>query len=417
MKNVVVTGLGMITPLGIGVEETWKNAVAGRSGIGTITRFDASAYPVQIAGEVKGFDPTDYMDSKDAKKMDTFIHFAVASVRIALKDAGIDVDKLSPAEKERFGVVIGAGIGGLPEIEKTANVLKERGPRRVSPFFIPAVLANLAAGQVSIHFGLKGPNACPVTACTTGSSAIGDAGRIIERGDADIIVAGGTEAAITGLGVAGFAASKALSKRNDEPEKASRPFDRDRDGFVMGEGCGVMILENKEKALARGAKIYAELIGYGMSADAYHITAPPPEGDGAVACMNHAIRDANIMPEKVDYINAHATSTMADAIETLAIKRAFGESAGDLVVSSTKSMTGHLLGAAGGIEAIFAVKAIETGLIPPTINLENQDPACDLFYAPNKAVERDVNFALSNSFGFGGVNGSLVFAKSGARQE
>lgn len=412
MKKVAITGLGMITPLGVGVEKTWENAAGGRSGIGPITRFDASGYPCRIAGEVKGFDPLDYIEGKEAKKMDTFIHYAIASTKFALEDAGIDAGRLTGAERERFGVVIGTGIGGLPEIERTANILKDRGPRKVSPFFIPAVLANLAAGQVTIHFNLKGPSGCPVTACTTGSSAIGDAARMIERGDADVIVAGGAEAAVTGLGVAGFAASRALSRRNDEPEKASRPFDRDRDGFVMGEGCGVMVLENKDHARARGARIYADLIGYGMSSDAYHITAPPPGGDGAVACMGHAIRDAGILPEQVDYINAHATSTMADAIETQAIRRAFGERADRLVVSSTKSMTGHLLGAAGGIEAIFAVKAIETGIIPPTINLDNPDPECDLFYAPNKAVEREVSFALSNSFGFGGVNGSLVFARS-----
>lgn len=401
----------MITPLGVGVDQTWNGILEGRSGIGPITRFDASSYPCQIAGEVKGFDPRDYIDGKEIKKMDSFIHFAIASVRFALKDAGIDHEKLTEAEKDRFGVVVGAGIGGLPEIEKTANVLKERGPRRVSPFFIPAVLANLAAGQISIIYGLKGPNACPVTACTTGSSAIGDAGRIIERGDADVIIAGGTEAAITGLGIAGFAAAKALSRRNDEPEKASRPFDRDRDGFVMGEGCGVVILERKDRAVARGARIYAELAGYGMSADAYHITAPPEGGSGAVTCMKHAIRDAGISPEEVGYINAHATSTMADAIETAAIKTTFGDHANRLAVSSTKSMTGHLLGAAGGIEAIFAILALENGVIPPTINLDNPDPECDLFYAPNAAVKRDIKCSISNSFGFGGVNGSLVFRK------
>lgn len=411
MKNIVVTGLGMVTPIGIGVEETWANAIQGRSGIGPITRFDASEYSVRIAGEVKGFDPLNYIDSKEAKKMDTFIHYAVAAAKLALADAGIDPEKLSNSEKERAGVMIGAGIGGLPEIETTARTLFERGPRRVSPFFIPSVLANMGAGQVSIHFGFKGPNGCPVTACTTGSSAIGDAARIIERGDADMIIAGGAEAAITGLAVAGFASAKALSKRNDEPARASRPFDRDRDGFVMGEGSGVVVLETKERALARGARIYAEIIGYGTSADAHHMTAPPPDGDGALRCMKRCIMDAGIMPESVGYINAHATSTMADAIETLAIKRAFGSHAANLVVSSTKSMTGHLLGAAGGIEAIFAIKAIETGIIPPTINLENPDSDCDLFYAPNVAVNRKVDYALSNSFGFGGVNGSLLFSR------
>ncbi len=411
MKNIAVTGMGMITPLGIGVGETWKGIVEGRSGIGVISSFDASSYPVQIAGEVKGFDPRDYIDGKEVKKMDRFIHFALACVQFALKDAGIDFSSMSEERKSRFGVVLGTGIGGLPEIERTAGILRERGPRRISPFFIPAVLANLAAGQVSIHFGLKGPHSCPVTACSTGSSALGDAARIIERGEADAVIAGGTEAAITGLGVAGFAAAKALSRRNDEPEKACRPFDKDRDGFVMGEGCGVMVLENMESAKARGARIYAQVVGYGMNGDAYHITAPPENGDGAVACMNLAIKEAGIMPEQVGYINAHATSTKADSIETKAIKRAFGEHAHNLAVSSTKSMTGHLLGAAGGIEAIFAVKALETGVIPPTINLDNQDPACDLFYAPNKAVHRQVEYSMSNSFGFGGVNGSLVFKK------
>lgn len=411
MKNVVVTGLGMVTPLGIGVEETWANAIQGRSGVGLITRFDASEYPARIAGEVKGFDPLNYIDGKEAKKMDTFIHYAIAASGFALADAGIDTAKLSTHEKERGGVVIGSGIGGMPEIEATAKTLSERGPRKVSPFFIPSVLANMGAGQVSIHFGLMGPNGCPVTACTTGSSAIGDAGRIIERGDADFIIAGGSEAAICGLAVGGFAAMRALSRRNDDPAHASRPFDRDRDGFVMGEGAGVIVLERRERALARGAKIYAELVGYGMSADAHHMTSPTPDGDGALRCMNRAIMDAGVVPESVDYINAHATSTMADSIETQAIKRAFGQHARNLAISSTKSMTGHLLGAAGGIEAIFAIKAIETGVIPPTINLDNPDQECDLFYTPNVAVKRKVNCALSNSFGFGGVNGSLIFSR------
>jgi 3-oxoacyl-[acyl-carrier-protein] synthase II len=401
----------MVTPLGIGVEETWANAVQGRSGVGLITRFDASDYPVRIAAEVKGFDPLNYIDAKEAKKMDTFIHYAIAAAGLAIEDSGIDLAGLSSHERERAGVVIGSGIGGMPEIEATAKTLSERGPRKVSPFFIPSVLANMGAGQVSIRFGLKGPNGCPVTACTTGSSAIGDAGRIIERGDADFIVAGGSEAAITGLAVAGFAAMRALSKRNDDPARASRPFDRDRDGFVMGEGAGVIVLERRERALARGAKIYAELIGYGMSADAHHMTSPSPDGDGALRCMNRAIMDAGILPENVDYINAHATSTMADAIETIAINRAFGQYAQKVVVSSTKSMTGHLLGAAGGVEAIFAIKAIETGLIPPTTNLDNPDAECDLFYAPNVAVKRKVDCSLSNSFGFGGVNGSLIFSR------
>jgi 3-oxoacyl-[acyl-carrier-protein] synthase II len=401
----------MVTPLGIGVEETWANVIQGRSGVGPITRFDASDYPVRIAAEVKGFDPLNYLDGKDAKKMDSFIHYAIAAAGFALADAGIYPDALSSHDRERAGVMIGSGIGGLPEIESMAKTLFERGPRKVSPFFIPSVLANMGAGQVSIRFGLKGPNGCPVTACTTGAGAIGDAARIIERGDADFMLAGGAEATITGLAVAGFAAARALSRRNDDPARASRPFDRDRDGFVMGEGSGVIALERRERAVARGARIYAELTGYGMSADAHHMTSPSPDGDGALRCMNRAIMDAGIMPENVDYINAHATSTMADAIETLAIKRAFGQHANNIVMSSTKSMTGHLLGAAGGIEAIFAIKALETGVIPPTINLDNPDPECDLFYAPNVAVRRKVDCALSNSFGFGGVNGSLIFAR------
>ena len=401
----------MITPLGKGVATTWQNVVDGKSGIGAITRFDTTDYPVRIAGEVKDFDPRDYIDGKEVKKMDTFIQYAVASVGEALADAGVDHVSMPDSMKDRFGVMVGTGIGGLPEIERTAKTLREKGPKRVSPFFIPSVLANLASGQVSIHFGLRGPNGCPVTACTTGSSAIGDAARIIERGDADLMVAGGTESTITGLCVAGFAAAKALSRRNDEPEKASRPFDNNRDGFVMGEGCGVMVLENLESAKARGARVYAMLDGYGMSGDAYHITAPPEGGPGAVICMRHALKDAGVDLAEVGYINAHATSTMADTIETQAIRTVFGEHADKLVVSSTKSMTGHLLGAAGGIEAIFAVKALETGIIPPTINLDNQDPACDLFYAPNAAVKKDITCSLSNSFGFGGVNGSLVFKK------
>jgi len=404
----------MITPLGKGVDATWQNVINGRSGIGPITRFDATDYPVRIAGEVKDFDPRDYIDGKEVKKMDTFIQYAIASVAEALADAGVDFASMPDSMKDRFGVMVGTGIGGLPEIEKTAQTLRERGPKRISPFFIPSVLANLASGQVSIHFGLRGPHGCPVTACATGSTAIGDAARIIERGDADLMVAGGTESTITGLCVAGFAAAKALSRRNDEPEKASRPFDNDRDGFVMGEGCGVMVLESLESAKARGARIYAMLEGYGMSGDAYHITAPPEGGPGAVVCMRLALKDAGVDLTEVGYINAHATSTMADTIETQAIRTIFGGHADRLVVSSTKSMTGHLLGAAGGIEAIFAVKALETGIIPPTINLDNPDPACDLFYAPNVAVKRDIICSLSNSFGFGGVNGSLVFTKDGS---
>lgn len=411
MKDVVITGLGMVSPLGLNVQDSWDAIVAGENGIGHITRFDATDYPVTIAGEVKDFDSLKYFDAKDLKKMDLFIHFGVAAAKEAIEDAGIDCDKLSDEERERFGVVIGSAVGGMPIVERTAHILKERGPRRVSPFFVPSILCNLVAGQVSIYFGLQGPNACPVTACATGASAIGDAARIISRGDADIIVAGGAEAAITGLSVAGFASAKALSRRNDEPEKASRPFDLNRNGFVMGEGAGVVILETRKRAEARGAKIYAEVAGYGMSGDAFHITSPSPDGKGAVICMKAVLKDADITPDKIDYINAHATSTMADAIETLAIKKVFGDHVDKVAISSTKSMTGHLLGAAGGAEAIFCIKAIETGIIPPTINLTDPDPACDLDYTPNKAVRRKVSYALSNSFGFGGVNGALVFGE------
>ncbi len=411
MENVVVTGLGLVTPLGIGTEATWERLVAGTSGIGPITHFDATDYPVKFAGEVKNFEPSDYVDGKEVKKMDRFIHFAIAAAGFALKDAGLDFTTMSAEEQERAGVMIGSGIGGLPQIEATTLTLHERGPRRVSPFFIPSVLSNLAAGQVSIYFGRKGPHNCPVTACATGASAIGDAARIIERGDADVVVAGGAEAAITGLGIAGFAAAKALSKRNDDPEKASRPFDNDRDGFVMGEGAGVVVLESRAHAAKRDAKIYASVKGYGMSGDAYHMTAPPAEGDGAVRCMNMALKDAGITPDRIGYINAHATSTMADAIETRAIHRAFGDHARTLKISSTKSMTGHLLGAAGGIEAIFGMLAIDRGIIPPTINLDNPDPACDLDYTPKVAVKADIDCVLSNSFGFGGVNAALVFGR------
>ncbi len=411
MKNIAVTGLGMVTPLGLGVEKTWEGIVNGRNGIGPITRFDASDYSTQIAGEITDFDPRDYIDGKEVKKMDLFIQYAIAATKFALDDAGLEPSKLTTEQSERFGVVIGSGIGGLPLIESTGRTLLDRGPKKVSPFFIPAVLANMAAGQVSIHFGLKGPMDCPVTACTTGASAIGDAARIIERGDADIVVAGGAEAAITGLTVAGFGAAKALSKRNDDPATASRPFDKDRDGFVIGEGAGVIVLENMEHAKARGAKIYSEVIGYGMSADAYHMTAPPSDGNGALRCMKKAIADAGIEPEDIGYINAHATSTMADAIETNAIRQGFGYHTDNLTISSTKSMIGHLLGAAGGVEAIFTIKAIETGVIPPTINLMEPDPKCDLFYTPNKAINKELDCALSNSFGFGGVNGSLIFRK------
>ena len=408
-KRVVITGLGLVTPLGIGVETSWKSALEGKSGIVPITQFDASQMPVRIAGEVKDFDPALYIEAKEIKKMDRFIHFAVAAATMAMEDSGL---KITAENDERVGVIIGAGMGGLPAIEHYHKIYLEKGYRRISPFFIPMIIINLASGNVSIKFGAKGPNSSAVTACATGSHSIGDAFRLIQRGDADAMIAGGTESVITPLGVGGFAVMKALSMRNDEPEKASRPFDTGRDGFVMGEGSGVIILESLESALERGAKIYAEIIGYGMSSDAYHITTPAPEGEGAARCMKASLKDAGIEPEKIDYINAHGTSTKyGDELETAAIKKVFGEHAYKLCVSSTKSMTGHLLGAAGGVEAIFSALSIHNNIIPPTINLENPDPECDLDYAPNKAKQTDVEYAMSNSFGFGGTNACLVFKK------
>jgi 3-oxoacyl-[acyl-carrier-protein] synthase II len=407
-RRVVVTGLGAITPLGIGVEKTWKAICAGESGIGRITKFDPAGYDAQIAGEVKDFDPTSYIEKKDIKKMDAFIQYAVAAGQMAVDDAGL---KVTPEEATRVGVYIGSGIGGLGSIEHYHNVLKEKGPGRVSPFFIPMTIINLASGQVAIRLGAKGPNSCAVTACATGNHCIGDAFRIIQRGEADVMVAGGTEAAITPLGVAGFASAKALSFRNHEPTKASRPFDKDRDGFVLGEGAGVVVIEELEHARRRGARAYCELIGYGMNADAYHITAPSEEGEGAVRCMELALADAGVTKDKVGYINAHGTSTMADAIETKAVKQVFGERASRIPVSSTKSMTGHLLGAAGGVEAVFSILAIHHGVLPPTINLDNPDPECDLDYVPHKARAAKPDVVLSNSFGFGGVNACLLFRR------
>lgn len=407
-RRIVVTGLGLITPLGTGVEKTWAALCAGQSGIGRITKFDPAAYDAQIAGEVRDFDPAQFIEKKEIKKMDTFIHYAVGAAQLAVDDAGL---KVAPEEATKVGVYIGSGIGGLGSIEHYHEVLKEKGPGRVSPFFIPMTIINLASGQVAIRIGAKGPNSCAVTACATGNHCIGDAFRLIQHGDADVMVAGGAEAAITPLGVAGFAAAKALSFRNDEPARASRPFDKDRDGFVLGEGAGVVVLEELEHARRRGARIYAELIGYGMNSDAYHITAPPEEGEGAVRCMELALRDAGIAKDQIGYINAHGTSTMADVIETRAIKQVFGEQAYKIPVSSTKSMTGHLLGAAGGIEAVFSILALHHGLLPPTINLENPDPACDLDYVPNTARAVPIKTALSNSFGFGGVNACLIFRR------
>lgn len=408
-RRVVVTGLGLITPLGIGVQASWETLVAGRSGIGRITAFDSSDLPVHIAGEVKGFDPAPYIEAKEIKKMDRFIHFALAASTMAVEDAGLVV---TPENAEQVGVIIGAGMGGLPAIEHYHKTYLEKGHRRITPFFIPMLIINLASGQVSIKFGAKGPNSAVSTACATGSHAIGDAFKIIQRGDAEAMITGGTESVITPMAVGGFAVMKALSTRNDEPERASRPFDADRDGFVMGEGAGVLVLESLEHALSRGARIHAEITGYGMSSDAYHITTPAPGGEGAASCMTRALKDAGVAPDAVDYINAHGTSTKyGDEIETAAIKKVFGGHAYRLTVSSTKSMTGHLLGAAGGVEAVVSVLAIRHSTVPPTINLENPDPECDLDYAPNAARERRVDYALSNSFGFGGTNACLLFQR------
>ena len=403
-----MTGLGLVTPLGIGVETSWRAVCAGESGVGRITKFDPSHLPVQIAAEVKEFDPAHWIEKKEIKKMDTFIHYAVAASQMAMDDASYKVTEENAA---RVGVFIGAGIGGLPAIEHYHQVLMTEGPRRVSPFFIPMVIINLASGQVAIRFGARGPNSSAVTACATGTNCIGDAVKIIQRGDADAMIAGGTEATITQLCVAGFAAARALSVRNDEPQRASRPFDRDRDGFVLGEGAGVMLLEEYESARHRGARIYGEAVGYGMTSDAYHITSPPDDGRGAAACMETALRDAGLQPEAVGYINAHATSTFADKVETAAIKRAFGTAASKVAISSTKSMTGHLLGAAGGVEAVFAVLALHTGILPPTINCDHLDPECDLDYIPHRARRATIGAAMSNSFGFGGTNACLVFAR------
>lgn len=408
-KRVVITGLGAVTPVGIGVESFWQSLLAGKSGIDRITRFDPSDYTTQIAGEVKDFDPAQFIDKKEAKRMDRCTQFAVAATKMAFEDAGIDFEQ---EDRNRMGTVIGTGIGGMDALHDQYKTLFDKGPGRISPFFVPMMIANMPAGQTSITFGLQGPCTCVVTACATGANAIGDAFKIIQRGDADVMVAGGTEAAISPAAVAGFCAMKAMSTRNAEPEKASRPFDKDRDGFVMGEGAGVVVMETLEHALERGAKIYAEVVGYGFNSDAYHITAPAPEGAQAAKCMAMALRDAGIEPCAVDYINAHGTSTpLNDKNETLAIKSLFGEHAKNLKISSTKSMTGHLLGAAGGIEAIACILAIANSVIPPTINLENQDPELDLDYVANKAQEQAVNVALSNSFGFGGHNATILVKK------
>ena len=406
-RRVVVTGLGIISPVGIDIAATWSNIVAGRSGISRITRFDASTFPTQIAGEVKDFDVAKWLSPKEARRFDAFIHFGLAAAIDALKDSGIDLDRES---REQVGVCIGSGIGGLPLIEHTHNAMLAGGMRKISPFFVPGTIINMISGQLSIMYGLKGPNLAVVTACSTANHSIGEAGRLIEYGDADVMIAGGAEACVSPLGVGGFCAARALSTRNDAPEQASRPWDQDRDGFVLGEGAGVLVLEEYERAKQRGARIYCELAGYGMSADAHHITAPCDDGEGAARCMANAMRNGGVNSDEVDYINAHGTSTpLGDIAETVAVKRSFGGHAKKLAISSTKSMTGHLLGAAGGIEAVFSALALQQQIAPPTINLASQDPQCDLDFVPNTARKMKIKVVLSNSFGFGGANGSLVF--------
>jgi 3-oxoacyl-[acyl-carrier-protein] synthase II len=408
-RRVAVTGVGLVSPLGVGTAENWSALLAGKSGIGPITRFDTAEYPSRIAGEVKGFNPLDYVDKKEVKKSDTFIHFALAAARFALQDSGLRIDE---GNADRVGVVIGSGIGGLPLIEATHKILLEKGPSRVSPFFIPGQIVNMAAGQVSIHHGARGPSTSPATACTTGLHAIGDAFRFIQSDEADAMIAGGTEAVITPLAVAGFCAMRALSTRNDEPEKACRPWDAGRDGFIMGEGCGLVVLEEMESAKRRGAPIYAEVVGYGMSADAYHISAPHPQGEGAVRVMRAALRDADIEPERIGYINAHGTSTpLGDLSEVRAIKTVFGDHAYKLAVSSTKSCTGHLLGAAGGLETGILALAVRDQILPPTINLDEPGEGCDLDFVPHTARKVDLEYAVSNSFGFGGTNASIILKR------
>jgi 3-oxoacyl-[acyl-carrier-protein] synthase II len=409
-RRVVITGLGIVSPVGNSVAEAWSNIVAGKSGIVSITRFDASAYACQIAGEVRNFDIGQYISPKDARRMDLFIHYGLAAGIQAIQDAGLDDAGYDPT---RIGVNIGSGIGGLPLIEETDGVLRNQGPRKISPFFIPGSIINMISGNLSILKGYKGPNYAIVSACTTATHAIGDAARLIEYGDADVMIAGGAEAAITGLGIGGFAAARALSNRNDDPATASRPWDVGRDGFVMGEGAGVLVLEAYESAKRRGARIYGELAGFGMSSDAHHMTAPCEDGEGASRCMENALKNAGLNPDQVDYVNAHGTSTpLGDIAETVAVKRCFGDHASKLAVSSTKSMTGHLLGAAGGIEAVFSALALHHQVLPPTINLQEQDPACDLDYVPNVARDARIEVAISNSFGFGGTNGTIVFKRT-----
>jgi 3-oxoacyl-[acyl-carrier-protein] synthase II len=408
-RRVVVTGLGLVTPLGIGVDETWTALCKGQSGISEITRFDASAFDTKIAGEVKNFHPKDFLSKKEAKRTQLFIAYAVATSRMALEDSGLTIDKTN---ENRVGVLTGCGLGGLQLLEKTTVALQKKGPQRVTPFYIPMIIGNMAPGMISIYLGAKGPNSSIATACASGTHAIGDAFKIIKRGAADAMITGGVESVITPTCIAGFNAMKALSTRNDDPERASRPFDRDRDGFVIGEGCGILVLETLDSALERGARIYAEICGYGMSGDGFHIAAPAPDGEGAARCMAAALADAQMTGDEIDYINAHGTSTqLNDVYETQAIKSVFNEKASSLAVSSTKSMTGHLLGGAGGIETVFTALTISEGIIPPTINLDHPDEECDLDYVPNTARKMDVKTAMTNSFGFGGTNATLILKK------
>lgn len=411
-RRVVITGVGLITPLGIGVEETWSALCAGKSGVGEITRFNASAYETRIAGEVKGFNAQDFMPRKEAKRLETFIAYAIAATRMAVEDSGLVIDERNAG---RVGVLTGCGLGGLNMLEITAHTVDTKGPQRVSPFFIPMLIGNMAPGMISIIFGAKGPNSSVATACAAGSHAVGDAFETVKYGRADAMITGGVESVVTRTCIAGFGAMKALSTRNDDPQKASRPFDRDRDGFVVGEGSGILIIESLEHALERGARIYAEIVGYGMSGDGYHITSPPPDGEGASRCMQAALDNAGIQPHQIGYINAHGTSTpLNDLYETRAIKATFGDAAGKVAISSTKSMTGHLLGGSGGIETVFTALAIRNNILPPTINLENPDDECDLDYIPNVARPAEVEYAMSNSFGFGGTNASLILKRYGA---
>ena len=409
MRRVVVTGVGVVSPLGTGNRKNWDALIAGRSGIGLITRFDAAEMPVKIAGEVKDFVAEEFIDKKEIKKMDLFIQYSLAAAQFAMEDSGLVIDEVNA---ERVGVLVGAGLGGLPTIERYHSAFLEGGYKKISPFFIPMLIINLAPGHISIKYGAKGPNISSVSACATATHSIGDAYHIIRRGDADAMIAGGTESTVTPLGIGGFAVMKALSDRNDDPQAASRPFEKNRDGFVLGEGAGIIVMEEYEAAKKRGARIYAEVVGYGLTGDAYHLTAPAPGGEGAARCMRMALKNAGVNPEEVDYINAHGTSTpMNDLYETMAVKTVFGDHAKKLMVSSTKSMTGHALGAAGGMEAVFTMMAMDKGVVPPTINYQEPDPELDLDYVPNTARDAKIRYAMSNNFGFGGTNATLLFRK------